>query len=252
MNKVFVVALAPATPITTLEVDTTPSLAPSTAALRRLRVAFDIFLVDFPITIIVTNKIGRSQRIMESMQEILVKIMADGAVIPVTMIGIWALLFKVPAGHRYKAYCRILLAGLTAYLFAKLIGGIYQPELQRPFEQLGVAAGASYLNNPGFPSDHVLFCTAITLAVWLETRDKVISWILVGLTCMVAIGRILALVHSPLDVTGGAVIACLGAFWYIQREPFVRKPLRKVKQWSKPLRTDTLVVEHTSRRQTRD
>jgi len=102
------------------------------------------------------------------MDDLLIKIIADGAVVPIVLIGGWALLFKVK-DERTKAYARILLAGLTAYLAAKLIGSVYQPELQRPFELLGEEARASFLNNPGFPSDHVLFCAAITLAVWFET-----------------------------------------------------------------------------------
>jgi len=166
------------------------------------------------------------------MYEIIVKILADGAVFPVVLIGAWALLFKVENGKRYQAYCRILLAGLTAYLFAKLIGSVFQPELERPFEILGVSAGASFLNNPGFPSDHILFCTAITLAVWFETRQKVITAVLVGLTLLVSVGRVLALVHSPLDVSGGIVIALLGGLWYLQRETSPKPG--SVKQWSKP------------------
>lgn len=166
------------------------------------------------------------------MQHILIKILADGAVLPVILIGAWALLFKVDRGNRYQAYARVLMAGLSAYLFAKLIGSIFQPELERPFEMLGVSAGASFLNNPGFPSDHVLFCTAITLAVWFETKQKLVAGILAGLTLAVALGRVLALVHSPLDVSGGIVIALLGGLWYLQRESPL-KPTR-VKQWSKP------------------
>lgn len=166
------------------------------------------------------------------MNDLLVRLIADGAVIPVVLIGAWALLFKVPGNHRYGAYCRVLLAGLTAYAAAKLIGSVFQPELQRPFELMGAEAGASFLNNPGFPSDHVLFCTAITLAVWFETRNKWIAGSLAVLTLLVALGRVLALVHSPLDVLGGITIACLGAIWYLQRE-LPPKP-GVVKQWSKP------------------
>jgi undecaprenyl-diphosphatase len=151
------------------------------------------------------------------MNEILIKIIADGAVIPVVLLGAWALLTKVPNSRKYAAYSRVLLAGLTAYLLSKLIGGVYQPAAQRPFELLGTEAGASFLNNPGFPSDHVLFCTAIVLAVWFETRNRAITGILVVLTILVAVGRVLALVHSPLDVVGGVVIACVGALWYLQR-----------------------------------
>lgn len=166
------------------------------------------------------------------MNEVVIKLIADGAVVPIVLVGAWALLFRVPHNERYRAYCRILMAGLTAYAAAKLIGSIYQPELQRPFELLGAEAGASFLNNPGFPSDHVLFCTAITLAVWFETRHKVLTGVLIALTVLVATGRVLALVHSPLDVIGGIAIAAIGAIWYLQREP-VQKP-GSVKQWSKP------------------
>ena len=172
------------------------------------------------------------------MYDVLVKILADGMVIPVVLIGAWTLLFKIPEGNRYKAYCRILMAGLTAYLFAKLIGGIYQPQLERPFEQLGLQAGASFLNNPGFPSDHILFCTTITLAVWFETRAKGITTLLLVCTLLVAVGRVAALVHTPIDVIGGILIACIGALWYFMRES-VEKP-GKVKQWSKPRKAGTV------------
>lgn len=146
----------------------------------------------------------------------IIKILADGAVVPVVLLAGYALLFKVPAKGRYQAYARIIMAGLTAYLFAKLLGSAYQPSGERPFEILGVAPGASYLNNPGFPSDHALFTTFLTLAVWYETHQKKIAITLVLLTLLVCIGRVLALVHTPLDVIGGILVASLGALWYIQ------------------------------------
>ena len=172
------------------------------------------------------------------MNEVIVKLIADGAVIPVVLIGAWALLTKIPRGQYYHAYCRVLLAGLTAYLSAKLIASVYQPAAQRPFELLGVDAGASFLNNPGFPSDHVLFCTAIVAAVWFETRHKTITLILAGLTGLVAVGRVIALVHSPLDVIGGVAIALIGTVWYLQR-PTAEKP-KPMKQWSKPRKPGTI------------
>lgn len=157
------------------------------------------------------------------MSEVFIKIVADGAVIPVVLLGVWALLFRLPKrANRLEAYSRILMAGLTAYLVAKLIGAVYQPQLMRPFEMLGQTAGASYLNNPGFPSDHVLFCMAIALAVLFETHKKWIGYILIFLTLVVGIGRIAALVHTPLDVIGGLIIACSGAAWYLQK-PFKAK-----------------------------
>lgn len=148
-------------------------------------------------------------------QELIVRIFADGAVIPIVLIGAYALIFKVPKGQRLQAYSRILMAGLTAYLLAKLIGAIYQPSDERPFELLGTTAGALFLNNPGFPSDHILFVTAITCAVWFETKQRFISIVLAGLVIAVGVGRVLALVHTPVDVIGGVVIALVGALWYL-------------------------------------
>lgn len=146
--------------------------------------------------------------------EFLIRLIADAAVIPVVLIGAWAVLFKVPKGHRFEAYSRILMAGLTAYMLAKFIGTVYQPATLRPFELLGVDPGAYYLNNPGFPSDHALFVTAITCAVWFETRMKKTSLLLASLVILICVGRVVALVHTPLDVIGGVAIALIGALWY--------------------------------------
>lgn len=149
--------------------------------------------------------------------QFIVKLFADGAIIPIVLIAGYALLFLVPKGHRFEAYARILMAGLTAYLLAKLLASVYQPSGERPFQLLGVAPGASYLDNPGFPSDHALFTAFLTLAVWFETRKKGLAITLAVLTILVCIGRVLALVHTPLDVLGGLIVASVGALWYLQR-----------------------------------
>lgn len=147
----------------------------------------------------------------------LIKLFADGLIIPIVLIAGYALLFLIPKNQRFEAYARILMAGLTAYLIAKLLGAVYQPSGERPFEILGVAPGALYLNNPGFPSDHVLFAAFLTLAVWFETKQKSLAIILATFTIFVGGGRVLALVHTPLDVIGGLVVASIGALWYVQR-----------------------------------
>lgn len=146
--------------------------------------------------------------------DIIIRVIADGAVIPVMVLGAVALLWGVPRGQRLAAYQRVLMAGLTAYVGAKLLGAAYQPEIVRPFEALGVDPGAAYLNNPGFPSDHALFVAAITLAVWCETAWRRTALVLTVLTALVCIGRVLALVHTPLDVLAGVVIAGVAGLWY--------------------------------------
>lgn len=145
----------------------------------------------------------------------LTQLIADGAVLPVIALGIYGLLFLVPPKGRYEAYCRILMAGLMTYLLAKLLGTLYQPAIERPFELMGVAPGAAYLDNPGFPSDHALFVTAVLLAVWFETKHKVLTAIMAVFVVLVCVGRVAALVHTPLDIIGGISVALVGALWYV-------------------------------------
>lgn len=150
--------------------------------------------------------------------DFLVRLIADYAVFPIVLIGGWMLLFKVPRKSKYQAYCRIVMAGLTAFLIAKLLAVTYQPSDVRPYELLGIVPGASYLDNPGFPSDHALFVAAIAFAVWAETRQKTISIILAIFVILVCVGRVLAHVHTPLDVIVGVAVAGMGALWYLQRD----------------------------------
>lgn len=152
-----------------------------------------------------------------------IRFIADGTVVLAVVIGMYALIRHIPESKKYEAYCRILMAGLTAFLLAKLLAVLYQPEVLRPFELMGVKPGAAYLNNPGFPSDHALFVTAITLAVWFETKHKVFSGILVLLLVLVCIGRVVALVHTPLDVIGGILVALLGSAWYFTSARAIKK-----------------------------
>lgn len=151
-------------------------------------------------------------------QDLLIRILADGTMVPIVLIAAYALFFKIKNNRRVESYSRILVAGLTTYLLAKLISIIFQPALERPFEALGTAAGASFLNNPGFPSDHMLFATAILCAVWFETKNKTLSLTIALLTILVGVGRVLALVHTPIDVAGGILIALFGSIWYLNNK----------------------------------
>lgn len=159
----------------------------------------------------------------------LIKLLADGLIVPVVLLAGYALLFKIPSARRYEAYSRIIVVGLTTFLLAKLMGTAFQPETMRPFELLRTVAGASFINNPGFPSDHVLFTAFLTLAVWFETKQRRLALVLLALTLMVGVGRILALVHTPLDVFGGLAIAAVGALWYLQPEAKITKPISRQK-----------------------
>lgn len=147
--------------------------------------------------------------------QIIIRIIADGLLVPVVLIAVYLLIFRVKNSQKLEVYSRILLAGLTAFLMAKFMSVLVQHPTERPFELLGVAAGASFLPNPGFPSDHALFGMAIFYAVWFETRLRLWSAVVLALVALVCLGRVLALVHTPLDIVGGIAAATFGALWYL-------------------------------------
>lgn len=150
--------------------------------------------------------------------DVVIRVLADALILAIVLLGAFALLRYVPPGKRWQAYARVAMAGLTALLLAKLVGTIWQPTDVRPFIEQGIEPGAAYLSNAGFPSDHVLLAAAITFAVWCETKRKMMSAMLLVMTLLMGLGRILAFVHTPLDVAGALLFAAVGAVWYFTGE----------------------------------
>jgi membrane-associated phospholipid phosphatase len=148
------------------------------------------------------------------MYDLMIRLAADLSVIVIALVAVYVLVSAVPNKYKFARYSEVLMAGLTAYLAAKLIASVYQPASERPFEIAGQAAKASYLDNPGFPSDHALFAMALVLAVWLGARRPRVALVLFAITLVMCAGRVLAMVHTPLDVVGGLAIACVGVVWY--------------------------------------
>ena len=146
--------------------------------------------------------------------DILIRLLADGLVIVIALVGVGALLLKTPVKDRYDRFTRVFMAGITSYILAKFIGRLWQPAELRPFEQLGLDPGAAYLNNPGFPSDHALLAFFLVFAVWFATKSRAVTITLAVLAVLMCAGRVLALVHTPLDIVGSLAITALGAVWY--------------------------------------
>lgn len=151
----------------------------------------------------------------------MIELIADGLIVPIVLVGIAAIWLWTPK-PKLEAYKYALMAGLTSLLVAKLLSIIYHPAVERPFELLGRKAGALYIDNPGFPSDHALFVTVIVLAVYALTGRKKLSIVLAVLALLVCIGRVVALVHTPLDVVGGIFAGLVGGLWYIARAKRLR------------------------------
>lgn len=144
----------------------------------------------------------------------MIALLADGLIFVIALVG-GIVLFMWTPRPKLETYKIAAVAGLTSLLAGKLMSLLYQPSGGRPFEQAGGSAGAAYIDNPGFPSDHALFATVIVLAVYALTGKKWVSLILALAVIVMCVGRVLALVHTPLDVAGGILAGVIGGFWYI-------------------------------------
>ena len=144
-----------------------------------------------------------------------VQLFADKWLIAIVLVGAVAGLYWVyttrPRMQQLLPY--ILMAGLTSLLVGKLLSLLPIQE-GRPFVEQGVSAGAAFINNPGFPSDHALLATVVVTVVYILTPYKKLSYGLMVLTLLMCIARVMALVHTPLDIVGGLVAGLSGTVWY--------------------------------------
>jgi membrane-associated phospholipid phosphatase len=147
------------------------------------------------------------------MQALLIKLIADGALLLILAVAAPIVLWAIR--KKFWDYAPILvMAGLTSLLAGKLMSLLYQPAVARPFLELGVQPGAAYIDNPGFPSDHALLATVAVVAVYMVTRNRKITLVLGTLVLLMCLGRVTALVHTPLDVIGGVIAGLAGLPWY--------------------------------------
>jgi undecaprenyl-diphosphatase len=154
------------------------------------------------------------------MDDFLLRFVADYLVIVVALAG-GVVMLLVPAAQRYGQWARAVMAGLLALLSAKVASLLYQGE--RPFQTLGVEPGAAFLPNPGFPSDHALLVFTVACVVWAVTKNVPLSVVLFVAATLVSFGRVAALVHTPLDVIGGAICAIFAAACIYGRQFFTAK-----------------------------
>lgn len=108
---------------------------------------------------------------------------------------------KEVALHAALAYC-------LAWGVAEILKSVFQT--QRPFiiNNL-VPLTATIPQDMAFPSGHTASAVALAVTVWLHNRKIGTVFIFVALA--IGIARVLAHVHWPVDIAGGAVIGTLVA-----------------------------------------
>lgn len=105
------------------------------------------------------------------------------------------------------------------YLAAKL-GSLlfYDP---RPFVVGHFSPLIPHDPDNGFPSDHTLLSSAIAWIIfWFNEKSKTLGWAALCIAFVVGASRVLAGVHSPIDIFGSIIIA--GSATYLVKKALLR------------------------------
>lgn len=119
-----------------------------------------------------------------------------------------AILWVVDGKIKKEQVLHALFAAFVAYLITAIIKIIF-PTL-RPFRIDGLPPLTFTIpGDASFPSGHSAEAFAVAITVWLH--DKKVGWVFLGIALVVALARVWANVHYPIDIAVGALIGALVA-----------------------------------------
>lgn len=135
-------------------------------------------------------------------------------------LGLIVAWLRVSKTEKKEFIVATLFAGTIALLLSRIASHVYFDP--RPFVSEHVKPLITHAADNGFPSDHALLTMTLTAVTYFFSK-KIASVMLI-LTVLVGIARVLAKVHSPLDILGGWIIGIIGAIagYYLMRYLFRR------------------------------
>jgi len=136
----------------------------------------------------------------------LIKFTAEYLIVAV-VAGVAIAWFMVPKVNRWRLTSSIVLAGVIALVLARIASRLYYDP--RPFVTEHVQPLFHHAPDNGFPSDHSLLAMALTATVYFF--NKRLSVVMLVLTIVIGVARVLAKVHSPLDIGAAWLLGIIGA-----------------------------------------
>jgi undecaprenyl-diphosphatase len=109
-----------------------------------------------------------------------------------------------------------IMAGILAYGLMKTAGWLYYDP--RPFVTQHIKPLVPHGSDNGFPSEHTVFTMMVSSVIYLY--DKRLGFIAFAIALIVGISRVLAHVHSPVDILAGLLIGAVAgvAGYYIAKK----------------------------------
>lgn len=134
--------------------------------------------------------------------------------------GICIAWLKTTKNLKVQFIAATILAGAIAYILSRIASKLYYDP--RPFVTEHVKPLIAHQTDNGFPSDHALLTGTLTAITYFFNKKIALGMLI--LTVIIGIARVLAKVHSPLDIgTGwlfgiiGAVIGYYLALWFFKK-----------------------------------
>ena len=123
------------------------------------------------------------------------------------VIGVVVAWLRYPNEGKWRFLVSAIIAGVVAVVLAHIAGKLYYDP--RPFITEHVKPLIRHAPDNGFPSDHALFTMTLTAITFFYNRRLAAGMLL--LTVIVGVARVLARVHSPIDIAGGWLFGIIGA-----------------------------------------
>jgi undecaprenyl-diphosphatase len=109
-----------------------------------------------------------------------------------------------------KMMLQAATSGLTALIFAQLIGFLWQHP--RPF-MVGIGHTLiPHVADSSFPSDHLTLLWAVSFSFLLNRRTRLVGAVLTAIGIPMAWARIYLGVHFPFDMLGAVVVASVSTY----------------------------------------
>jgi len=140
------------------------------------------------------------------------------------LLGIFIAWLRVAKEAKKQLLVTAVCAGIIAVVLSRIAGKLYFDP--RPFVTEHVTPLIPHGPDNGFPSDHALLTMTLTAVTYFFSKKIALGMFV--LTALVGVARVLAKVHSPIDIAGGWLFGIIGAIagFYLMHYLFqkYRKP----------------------------
>src|SRR5665213_285558 len=142
------------------------------------------------------------------------------------IVGIGIAWLRTTKNLKVQFIIATVIAGAVAFILSRIASKLYYDP--RPFVTEHIKPLIYHAADNGFPSDHALITGTLTAITYFYNK-KVASAMLV-LTIVIGVARVMAKVHSPLDIGAGWIFGIIGAIvGYYAAQYFLSRQKAKTK-----------------------